>query len=877
MENIVPVADPERTATPNIRNRYTVTDKADGERRLLYVTNQGRVYMITPAMHVIFTGAMVVRDGAVTATPASSTNDNELYNTVLDGEYVTHDKMGAPFSTFMAFDLYYLHGKSVRKEGFYPMDIEERTKGNFRFIYLDTYVQSLKLRSILGEEGGTSPTGTGAGAGTGAGTAEKSRRLPIADAPMDPLCGFRLQKKNFYVASTEPDSIFESCALLLSKIEQGYFPYNTDGIIFTPASMGVGADRIGETSRPQKITWPHSFKWKPPEFNTIDFLVTVQHDQRGQEDIRYMYQSGQTVQDSARTMIQYKTLILKCGYDPKDRRNPYNDVLQNRLPSGRGSEDEEKYKPVVFQPTDPYDPNACFCHVTLRDTGGKQGVMTTEEGDVFEANMIVEFRYDTAREGSWKWVPLRVRYDKTAELRGGMHNYGNSFHVANNNWTSIHQPITTAMLSTGEDIPLRSYTQNDVYYNRKTKETNTQALRNFHNLYVKRRLIEGVSQPGQHLIDFACGKAGDLSKWYASRLKFVLGVDVARDNIQNPLDGACARYLSECQKHGAANMPKCLFFTGDSGKNIRQTGDAFASAAERGFVKAVFGQGDKNPQELPPAVFESYGIGEPGFDVGSCQFALHYFFENEVVLHQFLRNVSDCLRVGGMFVGTMYDGEKVFDQLRNKPKGGAWTMMKNGTKIAEITKDFDVDTFPETAESLGVRIQVYQETINQVLPEYLVNFKYFTQLMDQYGFQLASNEEVQRSMRLPAATGSFEELYGNMMQEIRRASKSEYGVAPDMSEDEKTISFLNRYFVFKKVHTVNTENLAKIVGHKATAVAAAAAEAVEKTTVEERQPPGTTTTAEPATSKEIQAPVAPKKVHGKKLKTKLVIECDTNV
>lgn len=849
MENLVPY-DPAERLTPNIRNHYTVTDKADGERRLLFVPPNGRMYMITPAMHVIFTGAMVIRTTRKKGAAAEEGRDADLYNTILDGEYITHDKQGDPLSLYMAFDAYFVRGKSVRKEGFYPLNVEDRAKGNFRFMHLDAYLQALELRPVTADPAAVAKTAP-------------TSLTPIAENA--PLCGIILQKKNFYVASASSghshgssadDPIFAACAELLAKIDQGYFPYNTDGIIFTPASMGVGADRIGEASRPQKITWAHSFKWKPPEYNTIDFLVTVQHDKRGQEEVRYLYEPGQSLLDGAQTLTQYKTLILKCGYDPKDHRNPYNDVLHGRLPSGhgeRGSDNEEKYKPVVFQPTDPYDPNACFCHVALRDVAGKEGVMVTEEGDYFEANMIVEFRYDLAREGSWKWVPLRVRYDKTAELRAGMHNYGNSFHVANNNWTSIHEPITRGMLTTGEGIPDRPTTQNDVYYNRKTKDTNTQALRNFHNLYVKRRLIEGVSQPGQQLMDFACGKAGDLSKWYASRLKFVLGLDVSRDNIHNTFDGACARYLGECKKHGEANMPRCLFFVGDSGKNIRHTGDAFASTTERGYVKAIFGQGDKDPQGLPPAVFQAYGVGEPGFDVGSCQFAIHYFFENEVVLHSFLRNVSDCIRVGGYFIGTTYDGQTVFDRLRKKPKGGAWTLMKNGTKIAEIVKDYDEDTFPETEMSLGFRIQVYQETINQVFPEYLVNFKYLTQMMEMYGFQLVTNDEAQK-MGMPAGTGTFEELYTAMMQEVRRGKRStqqDYGAAADMSEDEKKISFLNRYFIFKKIHTVHTENLGKIVQNRVREIPS---------------PP-------PPSATSVTTSAVPPENRSRKLKTKMVLKC----
>ena len=796
-ENIVSLEVASTSNIPNIRNNYTVTDKADGERRLLYIAENGRVYMISTNMNIIFTGVMVLRN------PSTEGKNEDLYNTLIDGEFIVRDKHGDILNLFMAFDIYFVKGVNVRKDGFYPLTLEERTRGNFRFIYLEKYMQLLKLRSI------TDMT-------------ESTKQ------PLERSCGFEIQKKNFFVAS-EGDKIFEACNSIISNIDSGIYPYNTDGLIFTPSSTGVGADRIGVSGKARKETWEHSFKWKPPEYNTIDFLVSIKKDKRDQDEIKYMYIDGRNLQDDSKNIIAYKTLILKCGYDPKRHGylNPYNDVLHNRVSSGtaEGGMDPEKsetYRPVPFQPTNPYDPNACFCNVVLQDTGdvfGKGtegGILLSEEKEYFEDNMIVEFRYDPTRDGAWKWIPLRVRYDKTTELRSGHRNYGNAYHTANSNWHSIHNPISQSMITTGENIPEVSFTQNDVYYNRKTRESNTQGLRNFHNLYVKRRLILAVSNPGNRLLDLACGKGGDLSKWRLGGLKFVLGIDVNRDNITNQIDGACSRYLGDSKKYGD-NMPQCLFFTGDSGKNIRTTGEAFASQKERDYVHAVFGQGAKNPNDLPPGVFKAYGVGEDGFDVTSIQFAIHYLFSDEVTLHNLLRNVSDCTHVGGYFIGTTYDGATVFEKLRTKQKGESWTIMRNGNKMAEIIKQYNDDIFHDDEHSIGMQIDVYQDSINKVFPEFLVNFKYLIQLMDQYGFSLVTNDQATK-LGLSTGSGMFEELYRRMEYEIqnRHIQKEEYGVASEMSPEEKQISFLNRFFVFKKTHTVNTENLYKIIRNRST-------------------------------------------------------------
>ena len=57
------------------------------------------------------------------------------------------------------------------------------------------------------------------------------------------------------------------------------------------------------------------------------------------------------------------------------------------------------------------------------------------------------------KEKGWNWIPLKVRYDKTAEFRAGGRNFGNPYHVANSNWHTIHNPITHEMITTGNNIP----------------------------------------------------------------------------------------------------------------------------------------------------------------------------------------------------------------------------------------------------------------------------------------------------------------------------------------------------------------------------------------------------------------------------------------
>jgi mRNA (guanine-N7-)-methyltransferase len=767
VEHIAPITD--KLVGPNIRTGYCVTEKADGERKLLYIGNNQRIYLIDTNMNVQFTGMV--------------TDKTELTQTILDGEHIMYNKKGEIINLYAPFDIYYLHGKSFRELPF-MVTSEEMIEHKFRLGLLYRCTTHINPQSVVKKAANERST--------------KEDYLQCS-APLKIKC------KRFFVPN-ESFTIFQACAQLLFET---IYEYNTDGLIFTPIHYGVAGDAIGKTGHLFKPRWNHSFKWKPAKYNTIDFLVSSSRDIDGKDEIHTILPDGVEM-NRAQTITQYKVIHLKCGYSIKDHGflNPFQDVIEGKIPREQDTTRENEYLPVQFQPTNPYDPKAHICYVPLLRDGTNALYMQTEEGEYFEEGMIVEFKYNLGKTGGWRWVPLRVRYDKTAELRSGSRNFGNSYDVANSNWTSIHHPITEEMISTGKHIP--EYTgDSDVYYNLSTRTVyDTKSLKDFHNLYVKRKLITGVSKTRDTLIDLAVGKAGDLSKWVSANLSFVFGIDISKDNIQNKKDGACARYLNTRKKFPKAM--NAIFLHGNSGLNIRN-GDAFATDKEKRIAKAIFGNGPKDRNVLEEGVFRNHGIGLEGFQICSCQFALHYFFENAKTLHSFLRNIADCTATGGYFIGTCYDGKKVFKLLSSKWQGEPHIIQHNGHKIFEITKQYEESGFPENELSLGYPIDIYQESINKTFREYLVNMDYFVRLMDDYGFVPVPKTEAIK-MGLPNGIGSFETMFIDMENEINRYGNvaDEYGTARNMSEDEKFISFLNIFFVFRKVRVVDTSKISQV-------------------------------------------------------------------
>lgn len=778
LTNIATIDD--NSNIPNIRKDFIVTDKADGDRHLMYISKSGKIYLISSNMDIKFTGA--------------KTLDEDCFNTLFDGELISHDKNGKFINLYAAFDIYFHKNKDIRHYTFLLSEEEEN-------IYQSRYYLLQKLSSVLKP---ISITDSSSSKGNGSIKELVDRYTTSESSPI------RFIMKKFY-PMTSKQTIFDGCKQILIKQKEDLFEYETDGLIFTHMFYGVGSNNVGKSGPKTKVTWEYSFKWKPPQYNTIDFLVTTLKTPTGEDVIKPFYEDGITMSKDIQ-YDEYKIIELRCGFNERydGYLNACQDIYDDKLPEYKPRFEEKQaneYVPKRFYPTEPYDVNAGICNIMLKldDSGAKQ--MFTKEGDVITDNTIVEFSYNIdSPTAGWRWEPLRVRYDKTAKLRRGEKEYGNSYKVCNENWKSIHPSgrITENMLMTGLGIPEISVSE-DVYYNTPAGKMKTEGLKNFHNLYVKKMLINGVSNQGDTLIDFACGKAGDLPKWIAAKLSFVFGVDISPDNLENRLDGACARYISsrKINKH----MPYALFVNGNSAYNIKD-GSAMLNDKAKQVTAAIFGNGTKEVDKIGKGVAKQYGKGELGFNVSSCQFAVHYFFKNPDTLKGFLRNVAECTKLNGYFIGTSYDGKLIFNELKKIKTGESVQIIEEGKKIWEITKNYKADTFEDNSSSISYEISVYQESINQYISEYLVNYDYFNRLMDAYGFKVISKEEA-NEMGIPEGTGLFSELFINMLDEIQRNKFKErlFGTAPNMTTAEKKISFLNRYFIYKKVREVNIDKL----------------------------------------------------------------------
>jgi hypothetical protein len=265
----------------NILHNYVVTEKADGQRVLLYINYDGKIYFVNQTMNIIFSGAIL--------------HQREYTNTLLDGELIKYNKKNDFINLFMAFDIYYENGQDVRAKKF--MNVENNHhNSDYRYDKLYQVIECLKINmtSVIKNE----------------------IQSPI-------MIGI----KQFYGHSN--NILTNGCRLILQQEKNNLFSYHIDGLIFTHCEYGVGSNKIGEAGEKKNVTWQHSMKWKPEKFNTIDFLVTDFPDTMIYDEI------VDGIDFVSSENKKYKWIELRCGFSEKDHgfMNPFYDVIHDNSSS----------------------------------------------------------------------------------------------------------------------------------------------------------------------------------------------------------------------------------------------------------------------------------------------------------------------------------------------------------------------------------------------------------------------------------------------------------------------------------------------------------------------------------------------------------------
>lgn len=260
------------------------------------------------------------------------------------------------------------------------------------------------------------------------------------------------------------------------------------------------------------------------------------------------------------------------------------------------------------------------------------------------------------------------------------------------------------------------------------------------NNWIKSVLIQLYAQKGDAVLDFACGKGGDLIKWEKAQIGYYVGVDIAEGSIR------------DCKTR----------YNGDAEQQRRKK---FSFPARLICADCYEARLDKYLEDDGP------------YDICSCQFALHYSWSTEARARRALANISALLRPGGIFVGTMPDANVIIKKLREADG------LSFGNNVYWICFD---DDFSEkkfrSSSPFGIRYQFHLEDAVDC-PEWIVPFPVFKSLAEEYDLELVfvknSHEFVQEYLKKPVYTELMRRLgaLGDGNQDQTTLSQEEWDVA----------------------------------------------------------------------------------------------------
>lgn len=731
----------------NVPNKYNVTDKADGERHFLIVVN-GECYLISNTLRV------------KRMNVASTWND-----TIIDGELYHLPKYNKRL--FLAFDILFHKGRDVRGTVSLLKRLELLDdvlsngivqKGNKYYQQKSVKLQGDELVNFY--------------------RTEYTEYFKVLNDNLKQSNHFIIQKKCFMNPTGSQDNeIFKFTDLIWNMCtRESICPYKLDGVILTPLEQ--------KYSRRNKDITKQIYKQKPPENNSIDFYIKFIKDENGEI-----------------------ITLFDNSYARKLKGKTYQIA---HLYVGVVNEGKEKY--VLFQPK--Y--KKYIAHLFLEN-----GYPRDTSGEIIQDETVVEFYYDNNSEivdDKFRWIPIKTRYDKTESVKKFGRRYGNSQDTADKVWRSIINPITFDDINALADD--KRYSMQVIKIKEKVSQTLIQAerkesayyqfqselgqpMRDFHN-WIKSNLVYTHCNPKysktgtMSVLDFACGRGGEIMKMFFARVDKYVGLDVSLMNLTNSTDGAISR-LKQMQQTNRNFMPM-FFIHADCGVplDIASQERALGPMSEQNkqLIRRFF--------EMVPSQKRKY----ERFDRLSCQFAIHYFLKNDTVWNNFCGNVNKYLKPGGFMIITCSDAHKILEGFGEKDKISGY-FNNNGKKMLlfEYIKCFETPENPKQMYKTGYMVDYHNSMFQEegkYESEYLVDQRFLVkEFKDKCNMVLAETGTFEQLFNINKiyfdTTAKWESYYKTRNYLLDTAKF--YDQTDEMNKVCLEMSKLNRYYVFYKLST----------------------------------------------------------------------------